>query len=352
MSEHRARSVTLALWCASVGVGGGLVLAQALFPARAPSTLDDIQPPTRFTVEDTAYDDARTVQLELTVSADTPIMMHTAGKLTASACRAGEPIVSGSVAAEITGATLVALHTERPLWRSLAMGDRGPDVDAIRVELRSIGAEIAETGAVDSALMRTVTGLLAPGVDTPTELSEVPLERIIWIPESQVTLKSCDLAVGTVVSADAPFGTVAGSLTAAHISVYPSDLLPGDRQLRVLGVSVPVDTSGIVATAEALHHIESSLGYSSRTNAEPTDSGPITAELALTAPAPVQAVAPAAVFGITGTTGCVTHAGTDFAIHIIGSKLGKTFVRTVHEAVQLPKSVERPEHTTRSCEDA
>lgn len=338
----------------------GMVGGQYLLPPRPPATLQPAAAAQSFAVETAEFDDARTVQVAFDAGNDTSLTLPGGGRVTKSACAADGTLKSGQLVASVDGQPILALHTSTPLWQSLAPESEGADVDAIRVELARLGADLNATGTVNDAVLEAVARKLNPDVDEDDlpKLEAVPGERIMWLPAPEVTMRSCSAAVGATVEAGAEFGKVKGSLTSARIESLPLDLAPGARTLKVSGVTVPVDDSGAVSDAAAL--LELSGVYTRGT--EETDGGGMGSAnsndskkpsapgvLALVENSAVSAVPPAAVFGVSESGGCLTAQGASFAINIVGSRLGKTYFTPVDAEAALPTRVDVPKSTDRTC---
>ena len=354
MSSKRNRgALSIAVISGLVLVSGGAVLGQILFPSNAPEVLQDGETTESFTAEETSFDDARTVQLSLEIGEDRELVVPNDGRVTATACEPGGVIASGFVAGSVSGASVLALHTSVPLWESLAPGDSGDDVNALRRELVRFGADLAEEGAVDAAMLSVVGSLFSGDSAQPEPLEDVPIDRVMWIPQPEVTMLECAAAVGADVQHGDPYGTVAGPLLGAAVQDTPADLAPGPRTLRVAGVEAEVDAAGAVTSPEALAAIAATDGFQASRGALGDEGAPaaptMVAELALTSQMQAWTIPATTVFDVTDGLGCVTSGDTVLAVKIVGSQFGKTFVVPAESAARMPATVRVPETTVESC---
>ena len=126
----------------------GLLLADA-----APTALREPVPVTSAPVTQRSFDDARTVELALTLGADVSLTAPASGRVTALTCRPDTPFSSGGSNLSINGAPLLNLATAVPLWRSLGVGDEGADVLALREELIRLGSNVAPLLAMEAMIV-------------------------------------------------------------------------------------------------------------------------------------------------------------------------------------------------------
>lgn len=364
-TEHSVAETRIGLFTA-LTLGAVLLLltgaigSQYLLPPRPPTTLQPANAAQSFAVETAAFDDARTVQVTFEAGNDASLTLPSGGRVTHSACAADGTLRSGQLVASIDGQPVLALHTSIPLWQNLASEAEGADVDAIRVELARLGADLNATGKVNDAVLEAIARQFYPDVDDDElpEFAEVPSARIMWLPTPEVTMRTCAVTLGASVETGAEFGKVAGNLTSARIDALPLDLAPGARTLKLSGVTVPVDRSGAVTDAAALQELS---GVYSRGTEEADGAGSGSAHsneskkpsapgvLALVENSTVSAVPPAAVFGVSESGGCLTSQGVSIAINIVGSRLGKTYFTPVDAGTALPARVDVPKATDRTC---
>ncbi|WP_025134980.1 hypothetical protein [Leucobacter sp. PH1c] len=347
--------VSVSAVAAVVLITGGAVAGQRLLPVSEPAALSPASARTEFDVEPITHDDARTVQVGITRGEDHSLSAKIEGRLTRSACAAGEPIVSGGVVAQVDDKSVLALHTTLPLWEPLEMGATGEEVNGLRQELARMGADLLPEGPVNQAVVSVVASLLAGEDATPERLTEIPSDRILWIPERSVTVLKCSARVGQTLSANDPLGVVSGTLQSVQVRALPTDLAPGARQLSIGGVSVEVDEAGSVTSAEGLAALAATPEVAaSRSDPDAKGGGEaptVTGRLALSENVEAWAVPAGAVFEVRDAAGCVLGPDGALPVQIVGSRLGKTFVVPAEAGASFPGSVRTPEAGTASCWD-
>ncbi|WP_336659619.1 hypothetical protein [Leucobacter sp. USHLN153] len=304
-----------------------------------------------------SFDDKRTVQLALEIGEDKVLPFPLEGRVTGTSCAAGSEIHSGHVIAEVSGKRVLALSTAVPLWKSLEPGDEGAEVDALRRELIRMGADLMETGPANQAVLDVLDALFSADAEVPpAKLEEVPAEQIMWIPAPAVTMLKCGGAIADEVTAGDEFGTIAGALTAARLTPMPDDLVSGARVLRVAGLEVPMDKTGVVSAPESLAAIAESADYrairsaASASGEERAEAGPsLIGELALKSSKSAWAVPASTVYEAVEDVGCVAFTGGTITVRIVGSRLGKTYVLPAQEAEEMPARVHAPGQQPESC---
>lgn len=357
-SERRGGKSAVWVIAAVTLLVAGAVIGQYLLPSTAPSALGAAAAETSFDVEEVSFDDARTVQLSLDISEDWKLIFPLEGRVIQTACVVGAPISSGQTIAELSGKRVLALSTRIPLWESMQPGEDGEDVDALRQEMIRLGiTNLADTGPVNSAVLSGLAELFAVEGESPEVLEEVPADQIMWIPQPTVTMLKCAAKVADTAKDGDEFGTVSGSLVAAHVAPMPTDLIPGARTLKTSGVDVPVEESGAVSSPEALASIAASAEYQAMRSAAGSDgldetktAAPTMAALfALTPQTTAWAVPASTVFEVVGNAGCITSKGESLAVSIVGSRLGKTYVVPADETAVMPPSIDAPGLKPPSC---
>lgn len=311
--------LTVAL-AASAGIGvGALVFASA-----TPESLSTPVPVNDVPVSEREFEDRRTVEVGLTLRADTVLAAPGSGRITAIACQAGAALESGRSSLAIDGRPVVNLATAVPLWRDLARGDRGDDVHALQAELARLGHELVVDGVVRASTVRAYRALLG-GLDGKVDASIDAVERarVLWLPATPVSLAECTVATGADVVAGDKIATVPNGLAGAAITHLPDGLAPGDRVLVIDGASVPIESDGRVTSAEALAAIAATPTYAQAVKGGSTT---LTASLALANPVTVSVVPPGALYDLDGEAACVSENGIARAVQVLGSELGQSFV--------------------------
>lgn len=241
------------------------------------------------------------------------------GVVTTLDCAPGHVWSSGAVPMSVNDRALVALHTSRPLWRDLHGGERGPDVLALQTFLREEGFNSSDTSRFDK---KTSSAWRAFQRDKGIGVTGIgfQINGIIQLPEAQITIEKCPVAVGASISPGTIVATGVPSLTQLHASM-PESLTAGARTLTLGATTAAVDETGTV--------LEPNLFAS-----EPrimqgegaTDGGEVEATLRLAQSLKVAMVPPSAVFGIIGRQGCVADGAKAVPVTIVSSTLGQTAV--------------------------
>lgn len=304
----------------SAGVGvGALVFAPA-----TPESLATAAPISEAPVTSREFADPRTVEVGLTLRADTLLASPASGRVTALTCQSGAVLESGRTDLAVDGRGIVNLATTVPLWRDLVRGDRGDDVKALQSELARLGHPVSADGVVRGSTITAFRALLAgPDAKPDPTITTVELARILWLPAAAVEVSECAIATGADVAAGDKVASVPNGLADAAITHLPTGLAAGDRVLTIDGVSAPVEADGRVVAPEALTAIAGSQMFAATIKA---GTSSLTASLALAAPVEVSVVPPGALYNLDGDLGCVSSGGSARAVKVLGSELGQTFV--------------------------
>lgn len=339
------RALVIALACVSVFAAGAGATALWLTPEAPPS----LAPPTRAADAPVAvqeFSDTRSVTVTITVDRGAELEAGLSGRVTSTSCEPGGSLASGAALAGVDGRPLVALSTAVPLWRDLHDGDRGDDVEALQAELSRLGLPTPVDGRAGRGTLARVAELFARAGDDSVA-DAVPADRIVWLPSAVVTFGSCDAPVGSTVAAGETVATTTGTAVSASIDRMPPDLTPGERHLTVDSVTVPVEEDGTISDPAAVHDLEATPSYQRRAHEQDrgaadasggadAQSGGLPAELSLRSPISIGVVPPSAVYALSGRTGCVASGNTPYRVEVVGSQLGRTFVRFAGES---PRSV-------------
>lgn len=114
--------------------------------------------------------------------------------------RSATSIANGDVIATVDRLGVIALRTDQPLHRNLALGDRGPDVRDLRVALQAIGLLDAEADRdTFTAAMQTAVRTL--NVRLGSTSAEFDVSRAVWLPSTPFEVESLDLDVGAAAPA-------------------------------------------------------------------------------------------------------------------------------------------------------
>ena len=339
-----SRSVGTAVLAAAVLLGAGGMAGFLLRPSAAPAELQTAADLTSAPVGHEELTDERTVKISLKRSAAAPLLAGLAGRVTSTACRAGEPLESGRVVARIDATPLIALATSTPLFRDLAEGAKGDDVKALQRELARLGYPVTASGTFDARTTAAVKKLKKKsGMDSPD--GTVVAGQFLWLPAPSVVPDSCELVPGAFTAPGQSFAKVPAALTAIVVSAMPAGVTPGPRLMRVFGVSGPLGDDGTATDPGFLAKVAVTREY--RQAAESDKDAELTAVVTLKDPVRTLKVPPGAVFGVEGDSGCVQSEAKAYPVKIVGSRLGATLVTPREEApsrVALGASI-----TLKSC---
>src|SRR5699024_12414755 len=93
---------------------------------------------------------------------------------------------------------------------------------------------------------------LQTSLDACSPDSTVSLEKVIWMPSSEVTVDECTAPPGSDVTPGSTFAEVPGVLESARPTSVPDDLVEGERLLTVSGVTAPLAEEGLAADRDSL----------------------------------------------------------------------------------------------------
>lgn len=292
--------------------------------APAPAPLADEVPVTDVAVVPSTFLDARTVQITAVEAEQVVLTGQASGTVTASGCTVGGVVESGAPVVVVDATPVVAFATARPLWRDLAVGDRGEDVRDVQGELARLGYSPGDSGRVDRATAAAVRAFAGDrGVRTETGGPVLARSSVVWLPQEQVQVTSCPAAPGREVQPGDELATVGSPLLRA-VAVVPAGLVPGDRMLRVDDVSIPVGADGVIHDVGALTALAVTPSYR-----ETQDFGDdsFSGVLQLQEPLDVISVPSAAVYGEDSSgAGCVVGDDAPRAVQVVASELGTTLV--------------------------
>lgn len=317
------RSALLAGLCGIVLVASGLGAGYFLRPAPPPTSLEAAVAVTRAPATPQEFNDSRKIQIRLVPGHDVTVTTNRAGVLTSTACAPGTSIASGTIAARVDDAPVLALHLDVPPFRDLAMDAEGEDVRALQSELTRLGFDPLEADgffgwdtAVAVEALRDQQGM--------SEGRSLALSELMWLPRDSLSVTSCSAALGAQVSPGSPFAVAKGSLQQLVIDNVPADLVAGDRLLTVFGVSGAFAGGNSITTPEFLAELAQTEQAKALLAQDPGTTAPATLLLA-TAVDALQVPA-AAVFGIADGTGCLQSDDAVYSVTVLGSTLGAALV--------------------------
>lgn len=313
--------VGLAVTGASVLVAAGVLVGVAYTAPAVPEALRSPTAAATFPVGQTTFDDARPVRLAVVHGPETELTSPVDGRVTSFTCTPASPLTSGTSPLSVDGAPVVALATPTPLWRDLALGDRGEDVAGLQEELHRLGHDVTATGRLDRATLRAVGALRTSVGAAPTAMTAVASSAFLWLPAATTDVTTCSLSVGASVTAGDGVAVVPGRLTSIALLDAPTDLVPGARVLTLDGTDVALDPAAALTDPETLARLDALPSLRVRAD----DGEPVTARLALAEPVTVSVVPPSAVVG-TDEQSCVVADGAPAPVEVVGSELGQSFV--------------------------
>ncbi|MDI6099430.1 peptidoglycan-binding domain-containing protein [Actinoplanes sp. NEAU-A12] len=320
----RGRFLGTALLAGLTLLGAGGATAVLLRPAAAPAGLRTAVDVTSAPTGRENLTDERTVKISLTDLPTPPLIVGIGGRVTRTACKAGEALRSGQAVARIDGKPVIALATRTPLYRDLGSGDKGDDVRALQRELHRLGHKRVEaTGRYDRrtrAAMRAVQK--KAGIADPE--GTVTIREVLWLPAPRVVPNSCELTLGAFVSAGQTFAKVPPRLTSVVVNSLPSGIVPGERTIEVLGVTGPLNAQGAATDGRFLSELAAGQEYKLLlASGEKPD---LSAIIRLKTAIPTVKVPPGSVFALDGDQGCVQSGDTGHPVTVVGSRLGATLV--------------------------
>lgn len=316
----------------------GVALGAWVFAPRVPSTLEGQETAMVSTVTRQEVDDSRTVELNFTFESSDSLYSASAGLVTGINVPDDNVLVSGRNAFSVGGENVVALNTEIPLWRTLEKGDKGKDVAALQEALSSLGYSLSADGEVGAYTLNAVADLFGLSNTQKREFTTIDPASFLWIPYGSVVVDKILFGVGETIDANTELFSVADTLTTANIVEVPKNLLPGERVLVLGETKVPVDSEGNVSSNDGLAALMQSREYLSWAKNSESNTA-LTAKYVLEEPSSVYAVAPASVYGLDGSLGCLTNGEETFPISILSSELGKTLVYFDDPEQTVPQQV-------------
>lgn len=313
----------------AAGAGATWVLLQPSTPADLEAGASAATAP----VEAQEYTDARNVTLDVKKAPPSKLRADTEGTLTRYDCTPGGSWNTGTSPVSVNSIPLLALHTEVPLWRDLAYGDKGEDVTALQRALINLGYSLSADGefgwwtwtAYRDALKNV--GGKAPN-DTFSK------STVLWLPADTVTLSSCPAQTGDAVSKELVLAEAGGSLSSVSIKPMPTGLIAGPRHVAVAGATVPVGEGGKITDPAVL----ATLAATSISTFDPKN-GDLYATLELDTATTVYSV-PVGAVGDPAGKAFVTSEGTRYLVSVVASSLGRSLVMFTGDGLTPPAMVD------------
>lgn len=319
--------------CMAACLAAGMGLAVGLERTMTPPSLSDSSDAGNLALGSEEFDDVRSLNVDVTASPAGGVAFPVSGRVTFASCPADGVVRSGSREYGVDGTPLVSLHTDTPLYRDLAYGDKGDDVTALQNELAALGYGGSRSGVFDWATWDAWRRLYAANAGTATAAARVQQGAFsralaVWLPAQTMSV-SCAASLGSTVtgdSTDSPaFRSLAGVASVKAASL-PDGRIHGDRVVEINGRDYPIGDDGIVSDTAAL---QAMAGWSTYTGAhkDGEDVTSVTVTYKLKKPIGVYSVPASALTGLKGSDGCVVATdGTSVKAHVAGSSLGRTLV--------------------------
>lgn len=332
-TRRRVNGVGFVAACMAACLAAGMGLAVGLERTMTPPSLSDSSDAGNLALGSEEFDDVRSLNVDVTASPAGGVAFPVSGRVTFASCPADGVVRSGSREYGVDGTPLVSLHTDTPLYRDLAYGDKGDDVTALQNELAALGYGGSRSGVFDWATWDAWRRLYAANAGTATAAARVQQGAFsralaVWLPAQTMSV-SCAASLGSTVtgdSTDSPaFRSLAGVASVKAASL-PDGRIHGDRVVEINGRDYPIGDDGIVSDTAAL---QAMAGWSTYTGAhkDGEDVTSVTVTYKLKKPIGVYSVPASALTGLKGSDGCVVATdGTSVKAHVAGSSLGRTLV--------------------------
>jgi|SRR5690625_2730207 len=240
------------------GIGGlllitfltGGVLAAAIFTGTAesatPVTLQSEGELETLPATMREYSARSAREIEFTLAPALPLLTAANGRVTNNPCNPSDPLESSMPVLEINGHSIFALHTTVPLWRDLELRDRGKDVSALHAEFQRLEIADIEGDVVTQATLRGFAKIIGQ-----EKVSRIALEALVWLPEEQVELQSCELTTGEEVASNDVVALLKPQPERAQINNW-SPAINGKYVLEIGDVSVPMASDGVLNDSKIL----------------------------------------------------------------------------------------------------
>ena len=319
--------------CMAACLAAGMGLAVGLERTMTPPSLSDSSDAGNLALGSEEFDDVRSLNVDVTASPAGGVAFPVSGRVTFASRPADGVVRSGSREYGVDGTPLVSLHTDTPLYRDLAYGDKGDDVTALQNELAALGYGGSRSGVFDWATWDAWRRLYAANAGTATAAARVQQGAFsralaVWLPAQTMSV-SCAASLGSTVTGDSTdslaFRSLAGVASVKAASL-PDGRIQGDRVVEINGRDYPIGDDGIVSDTAAL---QAMAGWSTYTGAhkDGEDVTSVTVTYKLKKPIGVYSVPASALTGLKGSDGCVVATdGTSVKAHVAGSSLGRTLV--------------------------
>lgn len=305
----------------------GVIMAFFVISPRAtPSSLPEYKSSAEAPVVAQAFSDEQTVTVGFVRSPDIQLHAPLGGVVTATTCVPGTTtLTSGKSDFAIDGQPVVNLSTKVPLWRDLVLGAAGPDVMAFKEELSRMGRSLSSGPELTTSDVNSARKLVSDaGGQAPVD--HVSVADFVWIPSSTVTASACSVSLGQRIESGAELAA-AGSLPQLSISDVADGVVPGDRQLELNDVRVPLSTQLTVPAPTDIKLLIGTPAYRRATaDAAPGAALSVPATLSLVHPISAVPLPSNSITAVSSHRGCIVSGSTTYAVRIVGSQFGSTLV--------------------------
>ncbi|MFT4157434.1 MAG: peptidoglycan-binding domain-containing protein [Microbacterium sp.] len=183
------------------------------------------------------------------------------GVLTSLDIVEGSQISNGSRVFAVNDVPVLAMVSSAPLYRSLAVGDRGPDVVRLQQWLASLGYNVETDGRYGSETTSAVADFRQKNGLPGSGGAAFDLGWVTWVGPTPLAPARLSVGIGATVGAHTSIAegeAVAVSVTVAELASYP----PGVESILEVGTaSVPyVSASGVITDTEAASAVAAALG--------------------------------------------------------------------------------------------
>lgn len=292
-------------------------------PDRVPSVLARAGEVTVASVNTQRYDGTRGVTVIPRLAPAYELVVNAAGTVTEDL--AAEGLESGRAALRVNGRAVIALNTATPLYRDLALGDKGDDVRALNAELARLGLGGDPESSVMTAATSVAVGELLSRNGIAANERVLRVADTLWIPRTHVEPQTWTAGVSTRVAPGMKIGEVSGGVTA--LAIKGDAALDRDRTLTVMGesVTIPAGQSG-TDDAEFCRRVSQSDEFRAKSRGGGDLASGFGASVRLASPVQVLRVPAGAVFGVRDGRGCIAVDGLSVAVDVVGADLGVSLV--------------------------
>lgn len=323
----KGASREIVLLVALVGIAAGVLAGLALAPVPSPTLVGGFPGQGDSQVVEVTlqeFTDERQVELDVELEQARQVLAPASGIVTDWACEAGGELRSGTSPLSLNGGPVVALATVVPLWRDLAAGASGDDVEALQMELNRLGFVVEVTGRYDDLTRRAVADLLegqgAGGSDGRLRLSSV-----IWLPTRSAAILGCDVQIGSPVNNGTAIASLEPRIKVVRIrDRLPTGVATGERHLVIGDLHLIVDATGRMDPSDFADLMRTEAFQIFR---ESDGAVGIRGTYLLAEPMTVGNVPPGAIVVDPAGTSCVVAGdGSVRAVRVVGSVAGRSLV--------------------------